>query len=153
MTESPRMTAARASTSSDPRRRTFQPAWRTAAARASARASAGKPLCGGEERAAEAPPDLVPAADPLARLGPQPLGIGRRIAWVADPPSELRLRHLRAELHAPAAVAEPERLQGRRAVRERHRSLGQVVRVVVPDQPLEARGQRREDGILGPGFR
>src|SRR5205814_8857870 len=86
MTESPRTTAVRASTSSDPRRRTFQPAWRTAAASASASASAGtQPLVGGEERATESATDLVPSTDPLARLGPQPLGIVRRIALVADP--------------------------------------------------------------------
>ena len=37
----PRTTAVRAPTSSDPRRKTFQPAWRSAAARASAKASGG----------------------------------------------------------------------------------------------------------------
>ena len=66
------------------------------------RAAAGELLGGGEERAAEPAPELVPAADLLARLGPQPLGIGRRIARVADPASELRLRHLGVELDAPA---------------------------------------------------
>ena len=52
MTESPRMTAARASTSSDPRRRTFQPAWRTAAARARANASGGTQPLGRVSQAA-----------------------------------------------------------------------------------------------------
>src|SRR5690348_18840 len=128
--ESPRTAAKRASTSAEPRRRTFQPAWRTAAARTSANASGGTQMLGrGEERAAEAAPQLVPASDPLARLGPQPLGIGRRIARVVDPAAELRLRDLGMELDAPAPLAEPERLERRRTVRERHRSLRQVVRV------------------------
>src|SRR6185437_2251842 len=155
-TESPRTTAKRASTSSDPRRKTFQPAWRAAAARASASASGGtraESLGRGEERAAEAAPELVPAADPLACLGQQPPGVGWRIAVVADPAAELRLRHLRVELHAPARSAEPERLQRRRAVREGGRAVRQVVRVVVPDEPFEPRGERREHGIRAAGLR
>ncbi len=59
----------------------------------------------GEERAAEPATELVPRADPLARLGPQAVAIGRRIALVADPASELRFRHLRVELDAPAGLA------------------------------------------------
>src|SRR5215469_16393467 len=84
-TESPRTTAVRASRSSDPRRKTFQPAWRKAAARASASASAGTQLVGrGEEGAAEAAAELVPAADLMSRLGAQALGIRRRVARIAD---------------------------------------------------------------------
>jgi hypothetical protein len=42
------------------------------------------------------------------------------------------------ELDTPAPLAEPERLQRRSTVRERDRSLRQVVRVVVPEQSFES---------------
>src|SRR3954467_15028595 len=114
--ERPRTTAVRASTSSDPRRRTFQPACRTAAARARVNASGGtrgEPLGRGEDRATEPAPEVVPATDPRACLGAHLLRIRRGIALVGDPAAELRFRHPRMGIHTPTAFAETGRLQPR----------------------------------------
>src|SRR4051794_24471673 len=138
--ERPRTTAVRASTSSDPRRRTFQPACRTAAARARANASGGtrgEPLGRGEERATEPAPEVVPATDPRACLGAHLLRIRRGIALVGDPAAELRVRHLGVGLHTPTAVAAPERPQRSGAVRGGGSLLGQGGGVGGPDEAPE----------------
>ena len=55
------------------------------------------------------------------------------------------------ELHAPDAVAEPERLRARRAPCELDRACGHAVGVVVPLEGVEALRERAEDGILARG--
>src|SRR4051794_41770149 len=108
--ERPRTTAVRASTSSDPRRRTFQPACRTAAARARANASGGtrgEPLGRGEERATEPAPKGVPATDPRACLGAHLLRIRRGGAPAPPPAAPPGGPHSRVGLHTPTTAARP----------------------------------------------
>src|SRR3954453_11945668 len=52
------------------------------------------------------------------------------------------------ELHAPGAVAEPERLRAQLVARELDGAGGEVVRVVVPLERVEARRQPAEEGIV-----
>src|ERR1022692_5353847 len=89
-TANPMPVAVRAPTSSEPCRRTFQPACNTAAASARASASSGTRWCPlrragehalgcDEEAVAERAAELVPAADPRGSLRAQPLRIRRRI--------------------------------------------------------------------------
>src|SRR5581483_9911226 len=107
-----------------------------------------QPLGLGEERATEPASELVPALDPLARLGSKALGVGRRIALVVDPPLELRFRHLGMELDAPARMAEAKRLQAGVIARECDRAVREPVRVGVPLERLEASRQRPENAIF-----
>src|SRR5437763_13728007 len=115
-TERPSAAAVAPSPSRAPRRSTFQPAGSTAAASASPNASSGTrehALGGGEKRPAERSPELVPAGDLPLGLGAEPCRVGRPVGRVLDPTSELRRGHLGVALHAPARVAQPERLRAR----------------------------------------
>src|SRR5262249_24001266 len=100
-TESASTTAVRVSTFSEPRRKTFQPACRNAAATASASASSGTGRV--EERVTELPAELVPLADALTWL--------ERRFFLLYPAIELRLGDLGMELDSPARVAQAKALQ------------------------------------------
>ena len=64
---------------------------------------------GREERAAEAGAEVPPLVDAVAQLGDDLVAVRKRRV-VTHPPRYLLHAHLRMELHAPRAVAEPKRL-------------------------------------------
>ena len=69
----------------------------------------------------------------------QRCAVRSRIVLVGDPLLDLGERDLGVELHAPHALAEPERLRASRAVRELLSSGRHAVGVVVPLERFEAR--------------
>ena len=81
-------------------------------------------LGGVEERRAERSPELVPRADVRACLLAQAFWVGRRILEVGGPAVELERGHFGMELHAPARVAETERLRRAVGARELDGSVG-----------------------------